>query len=80
MTHDAPRTTVRTRKLIGTVALLALIVVYCLLVMGLIATVFPQMHRWVLPFLYAAAGIAWVPLAGAILNWMHRGRPDEPLA
>jgi hypothetical protein len=80
MTQNAPRTTVRTRKLIGTVGLLALITVYALVVMGLIATVFPRLDRWALPFLYAFAGIAWVPLAGAILNWMHRGRPDEPVA
>jgi hypothetical protein len=80
MARDAPRTTVRTRKLIGTVALMALIVVYAMLVVSLIATVFPRAERWLLPFLYAIAGIAWVPLAGAILNWMHRGRPDEPVA
>lgn len=72
----APRTTVRTRKLIGSVAILILIAVYAMLVVSLMATVFPQAERWLLPFLYAIAGFAWVPLAGAIVSWMHRGRPN----
>lgn len=72
-----PRTTVRTRKLIGTVGLLLLIAVYSMVAIALIATVFPRLDAWVQPFVYAAAGFLWVPLAGAIISWMYRGRPDE---
>jgi hypothetical protein len=68
--------TTRIRKLIGTVALLLFIAIYALVAMGVIATVFPQMPKWALPFLYALAGIAWVPFAGLIVTWMHGGKPD----
>lgn len=74
-----PRTTVRTRKLIGSVLLLVLIAVYAVAVVSLMSTVFPRMERWLQPFAYALAGFLWVPLAGAIISWMHRGRPDAPL-
>ncbi len=68
----------RTRKLFGTVALLVLITVYALLVMVLSAMILPQLHKWMHVFFYAVAGLAWVPLAGMIIAWMHGGRRDEP--
>jgi hypothetical protein len=69
--------TQRMRKLVGTVALLVLITVYALVVMMLVTTVFPNMAKWLQPFFYAVAGVAWVPLAGLIVGWMHGGVRDE---
>jgi hypothetical protein len=66
----------RTRKLIGAFALLAVVVIYPLLVIGLSASVLPQTAKWLHPFLYILAGFAWVPFAGLIVSWMHGGRRD----
>jgi Protein of unknown function (DUF2842) len=64
--------TVRMRKIFGTVALLAMITVYSLLVIGLVATAFPQLGTGLQLVFYAIAGLAWVPPAGYIINWMHK--------
>jgi hypothetical protein len=64
--------TIRTRKAIGTVALLVMITVYSLLVIGLVATAFPQLGTGLQLAFYAVAGLAWVPPAGLIINWMHK--------
>jgi hypothetical protein len=63
---------VRARKIIGTVALLVMIAVYSLVVMGLVATAFPQLGTGMQLVFYAIAGLAWVPPAGKIINWMHK--------
>jgi hypothetical protein len=64
--------TMRTRKIVGTVALLVVITVYSLLVIGLVATAFPQLGTGMQLVFYAVAGLAWVPPAGLIINWMHK--------
>lgn len=64
--------TIRTRKLIGTVSLLVVITVYSLVVIGLVATAFPQLGTGMQLVFYAIAGLAWVPPAGLIINWMHK--------
>lgn len=67
----------RTRKLLGTVYLLLLITVYSLLVIGAVATVYPQIPNAALAAVfYMVAGLAWVPLAMPIVAWMSR--PDRP--
>ena len=65
---------VRIRKLVGAVALVALIVVYCLVVMVFANTALPLAATggWQFVF-YALAGLAWVPPAAAIVWWMHQG-------
>jgi Protein of unknown function (DUF2842) len=63
---------IRVRKIVGTLALLAMIAVYSLLVMGLVATAFPQLGTGMQLVFYAIAGLAWVPPAGKIINWMHK--------
>jgi Protein of unknown function (DUF2842) len=67
----------RMRKLVGTIALLLLIIVYALVIMVLAAAVLPYANKWLYPVFYAVAGVAWVPLAGPIVAWMHGGRRDE---
>jgi Protein of unknown function (DUF2842) len=57
---------------VGTLALLVMITVYSLLVIGLVATAFPQLGTGMQLLFYAIAGLAWVPPAGYIINWMHK--------
>lgn len=61
----------RTRKLLGTIALLIFIAVYCLLAM--LAAVVLQV-RGLNPAIefayYALAGLLWVPPAALIIKWM----------
>lgn len=70
---------IRTRKLLGAVALLALIVVYSLLAMGV--TVVLQVNQAgglaELAY-YVVAGLAWTIPAGAIISWMSRPDPTPP--
>ena len=65
----------RLRKLIGLVAMLALIVFYALLVMTVAVTTSVPDNKWIEFFFYLITGIAWVLPAGAIIYWMQR--PDE---
>ncbi len=68
--------TIRTRKLIGAVALLALIIVYSLLAMGVaIVLQVNQASKALELAYYIVAGMAWTVPAGAIIYWM--GRPDR---
>lgn len=68
--------TIRTRKLMGTVMLLAFIVVYAMLALA-VAVVLQVNQASKLAELayYIIAGFIWVIPAGAIISWM--GRPDE---
>ncbi len=66
---------IRLRKLIGTFALLALVIVWALLAMGLAQA--PAIHNS--PVLsvayYVIAGLGWVLPAMPIVSWM--GRPER---
>jgi len=66
----------RIRKLIGTVALLTLVIVWSLLAMALAQIVLVRANG-VLDFAYyLVAGLGWVPLAMLLVSWMSRG--DTP--
>ncbi|MEQ1615045.1 MAG: DUF2842 domain-containing protein [Hyphomicrobiaceae bacterium] len=65
--------TIRTRKLIGTVALLVLIVVYALLAMAVAMILQMQNANKALELAYyVLAGTLWTIPAGAIIWWMQR--------
>ena len=66
----------RTRKLVGTVALLLLVAVYALLMTGLAAAILPNAGQLTQLVYYAVAGLAWVPPAAMIVSWMHGGATD----
>ena len=68
--------TMRTRKLIGAVLLLALIVVYAFLAMLAAVALQVSASRLVELAYYIVAGLAWVVPAGLLIRWMHR--PDPP--
>ena len=65
---------IRTRKAIGTIATVAFIIVYALVMMavgGLL--VVGRGMAFELPF-YILAGIGWLPVVMAIIRWMSK--PD----
>ena len=65
------------RKLIATVSLLVLLIVYSLLVMAFAASTLPAMGVLVSTLFYIVAGVGWVPLAMVIVSWMYkRDRPS----
>jgi hypothetical protein len=62
----------KSKKLIGTVALLLWIAIYALLVMRLAVDILPGANGLVTVLFYAVAGIAWILPVGLALPWMHR--------
>lgn len=66
---------IRTRKLVGTILLLAFLILYALAAM--LAAVVLQVRATPLVELayYVVAGLAWVIPAGLLISWM--ARPDR---
>jgi hypothetical protein len=69
---------IRTRKLIGAVALLVLVSVWALLAMALAQSVLTDINGLVAVIYYVIAGIGWVLPAMLLVRWM--ARPDAPRA
>ena len=69
--------TQRTRKLIGTVLLLLLIVVYSIGAMAIYANFLADAAWWALLIYFAVAGGLWFFPAAWLIRWM--ARPDQPL-
>jgi peptidoglycan/LPS O-acetylase OafA/YrhL len=69
--------TQRKRKLLGTVALLALVAVYAVLAVA-VAIVLQVQNASKLAELvyYVVAGLLWVLPAGLLISWMQK--PDAP--
>ena len=65
---------IRTRKLIGAVALLALVIVWGLLAMALAQSVLTNINSWVATIYYIVAGLGWVLPAMPLISWMIK--PD----
>ena len=65
---------IRTRKLIGTVALLLLATVWALLAMALAQSVLTDINGFVAAIFYVVAGLGWVLPAMPIVSWM--AKPD----
>jgi Protein of unknown function (DUF2842) len=66
--------TIRTRKFIGTIALLVLVVVWSLMGMTLAQTPWLANSGLLQAIFYVVAGIGWVLPAMPIISWM--ARPD----
>ncbi len=67
---------IRTRKLIGTFALLALVTVWALLAMAFAQFALRAQSGVVVFLFYAVAGIGWVLPAMPLVSWMSR--PNSP--
>lgn len=66
----------RIRKLIGTVLLLILVVVWALMAMALAQGRVTTLHWAWQTVWYIALGTLWVLPAGVLISWMER--PDRP--
>ena len=64
---------IRTRKLIGVVALLALVVCWALFAMTLAQVMLTSASQTTVAVYYAIAGLGWVFLAMPLISWMSRG-------
>jgi Protein of unknown function (DUF2842) len=60
------------RKLTGTIGLLVLLIVYSLMIMVFATSSLPEMAGIAKGLFYLVAGLAWVPVAMAIVSWMYR--------
>jgi len=70
--------TIRTRKFLGTIALLVLVVVWSLLGMAIAQMPVLANSGLLQAAFYVVAGIGWVLPAMPIVSWMSR--PDAPIA
>jgi hypothetical protein len=66
---------IRTRKLIGAFALLALVAVWSLIAMALAQSVLTDINGFVAVIYYVVAGLGWVLPAMLLIKWM--AKPDE---
>ncbi|MBX9684081.1 MAG: DUF2842 domain-containing protein [Hyphomicrobium sp.] len=65
--------TQRTRKLIGTVAMLGLIIVYAFIALAVAVVLQVQNANKIVELIfYVVAGLLWVLPAGVIIKWMQR--------
>jgi len=65
----------RTRTFVGTVGILAFVVVYAPLAMALADSRIAQTPPWVQTILYSILGIAWIFPLMPLIRWMER--PDD---
>ena len=65
----------RLRKFIGTIALLALVSVWGLVAMALAQSVLTNINGFVAAIYYIVAGLGWVLPAMPLISWM--ARPDR---
>jgi len=66
---------IRTRKLLGTIALLVLVVVWSLIAMAIAQAPLIASSRLAQGIYYVVAGIGWVLPAMPIITWMSK--PDK---
>ncbi len=74
---DNPVMTIRTRKLIGAVALLLLAFAWSM--MGMVMAQFPLIANsgWLQAVYYVVVGMGWVLPAMPIVSWMLRPDPER---
>jgi hypothetical protein len=65
---------IRTRKLLGSVIMIALVIVYALMAMGFAQGRITEAPGWLQAILYAALGLLWIFPAMVIIHWMETGR------
>ena len=69
--------TQRQRKLAGTVAMFALIIIYALLALAVAVLLqVRNANKFVELIYYVVAGLLWVLPAAVIVSWMQRPDPD----
>ena len=68
---------IRIRKLIGAVALLALVIVWALLAMAIAQPVLATANGVVAALYYVITGLGWVLPAMPLITWMSRPEPES---
>lgn len=68
---------IRIRKLVGAVALLALVIVWALLAMAIAQPVLATANGVVAAVYYVIAGLGWVLPAMPLIKWMSRPEPES---
>jgi hypothetical protein len=66
---------IRSRKLVGTVALLVLVCAWGLLAMALAQSVLTDINGFVAAIYYVVAGLGWVLPAMPLISWMAKPDP-----
>lgn len=66
----------RTRKFVGTIAMLAFVALYALVVNALAAPILTGANKAVEAVFYLVAGLGWVPPLMVLIKWMEGGRDD----
>jgi hypothetical protein len=66
---------IRTRKLIGAFALLALVTLWSLIAMALAQSVLTDINGFIATIYYVVAGLGWVLPAMLLVKWM--AKPDD---
>ncbi len=69
---------IRLRKFVGAFALIALVVVWSLLAMGLAQLPAIKANGLVEAIYYVVAGLGWVLPAMPLIRWMSRPDPPKP--
>jgi glucose dehydrogenase len=67
--------TIRTRKLIGTAATVAFLIVYCLIAMVIGNAALVKLGGLGQALYFILAGLAWLPPAMLLVRWMQK--PDD---
>ena len=67
----------RTRKLIGTVVILAFVCIYALIVMVIAQGRIQDASKLVQGLFYLVAGMAWILPMMPLLKWMERPDPGD---
>lgn len=67
--------TQRNRKLLGTLAMIALLIIYPMLASALYERWLTGQPTWLLLAYFAIAGLGWAVPAGLLIKWM--ARPDR---
>lgn len=75
-TQPQPFMTIRTRKFVGTLALLVLVVTWSLLAMAVAQFIFPATDSIMAWIYYVLVGIGWVLPAMPLVSWMQRPDPS----
>lgn len=68
--------TIRTRKLVGTIVLLVLVIVWSLLGMTVAQTPWLAASKLAQAIFYIVAGLGWVLPAMPLISWMSRPDPE----
>lgn len=67
----------RTRKLIGTVAIFAFVLLYGPMAMALAESRILAAHKVVQTLAYLALGLAWILPLMPVIRWMERPDPEN---